>query len=215
MCVVAREPGGEGRVFAPMLPHPDSPYLWGFARMAQYKFDCQYGVEIQWLDLGFYYCSMIWYAYADTTAEYDHAREGAIRITSELLARNTVIWDLFVESPPGGTVIEHSHPSWSHPVLSGELLPAECTVFISLRNGGRQVSFKRARSPVRKEDIDDEGNLTDFAFDYYQGVADLIGSYGCFTTYNGVPIESAVVQRKVANWQLRHGTKRRNRRRMV
>lgn len=183
--------------------------------MAFYRFECQYGVEIPWLDLGFYYCSMIWYAFADTDEEYAHAREGAIRITSELLARNTVIWDLFVEFYPSGTVVEHSHPSWPHPVLSGEGLPAECTVFISLRSGGRQVSFKRVRGPVRKEDMDDAGNLTDFALSYYQGVADLISDYGCFTNCNGVPIEDAVVQRKVANWQLRHGTKRRNRRRMA
>jgi hypothetical protein len=198
-----------------MLPYSDSLYIEGSVSMAQYKFVCQYGVEVQWLDLGFYYCTMNWYAYADTTAEYDHAREGAIRITSELLARNTVIWDLFVECPPGGTVVEHTHPSWPHPVLSGELLPAECTVFISLRSGGRQVSFKRVRGPVRKEDMDDDGNLTNFAFDYYQSVADLVSAYGCFTTYSGIPIADAVVQREVANWQLRHGTERRNRRRMV
>jgi hypothetical protein len=183
--------------------------------MALYKFQCQYGVEIQWLDAGFYYCSMLWYAEIDSDEEYAHAREGAIRITSELLARNTVIWDLFVESPPGGTVVEHTHPSWPHPVLSGELLPAECTVYISLRSGGRQVSFKRVRGPVRKEDMDDAGNLTDFAYNYYQGVADLVSDYNCFTTYSGIPIEDAVVQRRVANWQLRHGTKRRNRRRTV
>jgi hypothetical protein len=183
--------------------------------VAFYRFECQYGVEVQWLDAGFYYCSMIWYAFASNDAELAHAREGAIRITSELLARNTVIWDLFVESPPGGTVIEHSHPSWSHPVLSGELMPAECTVFISLRSGGRQVSYKRVRGPVRKEDMDDNSELTDWALNYYQSVADLIGSYGCFTNAAGVPIEGAVVQRAVANWQLRHGTKRRNRRRMV
>lgn len=182
--------------------------------MSFYKFECQYGVEMPWLDLGFYYCSMVWYANATTSGEYDLAREGAIRITSELLARNTVIWDLFVETPPGGTVVEHSHPSWPHPVLSGELLPAECTVFVSLLNAGRQVSYKRVRGPVRKEDMDDEGNLTDWAVAYYQGVADLVGTYGCFTNLAGEPIEAAVVNPRVVNWQLRHGTKRRNRRRM-
>lgn len=183
--------------------------------MAFYKFECQYGVETDAVTAGFYYCSMIWYAFASTPGEFANAREGAIRITSELLARNTLIWDLFVESPPNGPVIEHSSPTWDHPVLSGELGAPEMTVFISLQNAGRQVSYKRVRGPVRMEDFDDGGNLTPWALDYYQGVADLVADYGCFTNLAGVPIESAVINPRVVSWQLRHGTKRRNRRRLV
>jgi hypothetical protein len=198
-----------------MLTSTPSLVLRGWCAVAFYRFDCQYGVECGWLDLGFYYCCMVWYAFASDDAEYAHAREGAIRITSELLARNTVIWDLFVTNLDTGVVVEHSHPSWPHPVLSGVLGTAEMTVYISLRNAGKQVSYKRVRGPVRIADCDDNNELTDFAYDYYVSVAGLVGAYGCFTNVHGVPIETAVVDRQVRAWQLRHGTKRRNRRRLV
>lgn len=183
--------------------------------MTFYKFDVQYGVEADWLDLGFYYCCMVWYAECADAGELAHAREGAIRITSELLARNTVIWDLFISTGPPWTVIEHSHPVWPHPVLSGLLGPPELSVFVSLRSGGRQVSYKRVRGPVRMEDLGPDGRLTDWALGYYQSVADLVGTYGCFRNINGELIDSAIVNPRVVDWQLRHGTKRRNYRRLV
>lgn len=184
--------------------------------MAFYRFDVQYGVETDLNpDLGFYYCTQVWYAFADGDDEYAHAREGAIRITSEWLARNTVVWDLFVSVGDPWTVIEHTHPVWPHPVLSGELGTPEMTVFVSLRNAGKQVSYKRVRGPVRLADYEEDLRLTAWALDYYQSVADLISDYGCFTNASGVPITDAVVHPYVVSWQLRHGTKRRRRRRMV
>lgn len=184
--------------------------------MTFYRFDVQYGVETNLNpDLGFYYCCMVWYANAADSTEYDHAREGAIRITSELLARNTIIWDLFVTDLGTGVVVEHSHPVWPHPVLSGELGTPEMTVYVSLLNAGRQVSYKRVRGPVRLEDIENGIDLTAWALGYYQSVVNLVADYACFTNVHGVPIEEGVVHPKVVSWQLRHGTKRRQRRRMV
>jgi hypothetical protein len=181
-----------------------------------YRFDVQYGVETNLNpDLGFYYCCMVWYANAVGSSEYDNAREGAIRITSELLARNTVIWDLFVTDMATDIVVEHSHPVWPHPVLSGELGTPEMSVFISLLGDGKQVSYKRVRGPVRLEDFEDSLNLTSWALAYYQSVADLVADYACFTNVHGVAIDQAVVNPQVVSWQLRHGTKRRQRRRMV
>ena len=181
--------------------------------MTFYQAAVQYGIPTFQTDSGFYYCMMTWYFNAADSGEYDHAREGAIRITSEWLNVNVLIWDLFISEWPSAVVVEHSHPVWDHPVLSGPYGPLEMTVFASLRNDGQQVSYKRIRSPVRFEDCDDNWDLTDSALAYYQSVADLVGSYGCFTNANGIPITGAVVQRRVADWQLRHGTKRRNRRR--
>lgn len=184
--------------------------------MTFYRFDVQYGVETDLNpDLGFYYCCMVWYANAADSSEYANAREGAVRITSELLARNTVVWDLFVTDMGTGVVVEHSHPVWPHPVLSGELGTPEMSVFIRFLNDGRQVSYKRVRGPVRLEDMTDGKWLTPWAVAYYQSVADLVTAYACFTNVNGVPLEEAVVNPQVVSWQLRHGTKRRLRRRMV
>ena len=184
--------------------------------MAFYRADVQYGIEAwQTPDLGFYYCCMVWYFNADMTDEYDHAREGAIRITSEWLATNVVIWDLFITDLGTDIVVEHTHPVWDHPVLSGPFGLVQMSVFARLLGDGRQVSYKRIRSPVRFEDMDDDGNLTDWALAYYQSVADLVADYGCFTNVHGVPIDAAVINRRVYSWQLRHGTKRRNRRRTV
>lgn len=180
--------------------------------MTLYRYDVQYGIPaFRTDDRGFYYCSMVWYANAATDAEYAHAREGAIRITSEWLNRGVVVWDLFVRNASTGVQVEHSHPSWPHPVLSGPYSPLTNTVYVSLRHGEGQVSYKRVRSPVRFEDMTDDSRLTDWAYGYYQSVADLIPGYGCFTNISGVPITSAVVRRDVAHWALRHGTRRLNR----
>lgn len=182
--------------------------------MTFYRFDVQYGIPCYRCDdLGFYYCCAVWYAFAADSAEYDHAREGAIRITSEWLNRGVVIWDLFVRDVATGAQVEHSHPAWSHPVLSGPYSPLTNTVFVSLRHAEEQVSYKRVRSPVRFEDMTDDGRLTDWAHAYYQSVADLVADYACFTNVHGVPITSAVVGRDIAHWSLRHGTQRLNRRR--
>lgn len=184
--------------------------------MAFYRYDVQYGIpSYRTDDLGFYYCAMVWYANAGDTDEYQHAREGAIRITSEWLSVNVVIWDLFVTNLDTGVVVEHTHPSWPHPYLSGPYSPLTNTVYVALLNGEKQVSYKRVRSPVRFEDMTPDGKLTDWAYAYYQGVADLVGTYACFTNIHGVPITGARVQREIAHWTLRHGTKRLNRRRLV
>lgn len=184
--------------------------------MPFYRFDVQYGIPaFRCDDLGFYYCAMVWYADCADSAAYAHAREGAIRITSEWLSRNVVIWDLFVTDLDAHVVVEHSHPAWSHPVLSGPYSPLTNTVYVSLLHGEEQVSYKRVRSPVRFEDMTADGRLTDWAYAYYQGVADLVGEYACFTNIHRVPITGARVHREIAHWALRHGTKRLNRRRTV
>ena len=181
--------------------------------MAFYQAFVQYGIPAFETESGFYYCGMVWYFHADTDAEYAHAREGAIRITSEWLNVNVLIWDLFISFWPSGAVVEHSHPTWDHPVLSGPYGPLQLTAYASLRSGGRQVGFKRIRSPLRLDDMTDDGLLTADALAYYQSVADLVADYACFTNASGSPIENAIMSPRVHTWQLRHGTKRRNRRR--
>lgn len=183
--------------------------------MTFYRADVQYGVPLYESPSGFYYCSQIWYFNASDSTEYDHAKEGAVRITAESLNVNVALWNLLVREWPSETVVESSVPVWDHPVLSGPFDPPTNTVYVGLLGvDGRQVSYKRVRSPLRHEDYAD-GVLTDWAFDYYSGVFGLVADYGCFTNVGGEAIASARVRREVASWQLRHGTKRRWRRRIV
>lgn len=183
--------------------------------MTSYRADVQYGIPLLEAPLGFYWCTEVWYFNTDGGVDYATGREGAIRLTSEGLNVNVIIWDLLVVEWPSKVFVEHSHPTWDHPVLSGPYDPPQLTVYVSLLNAGRQVSYKRVRSPLRHEDYTADMLLTDTALAYYQGVFDLVADYGCFTNANGVPIETARVHPAVMNWQLRHGTRRRWQRRIA
>lgn len=76
--------------------------------------------------------------------------------------------------------------------------------------GGRQVWYKRWRVPLRAQDID--GVNIESAFHAYLEVNFAhLASYGVVTTASGDVIEEIHVAREVRMWQLRHGTKRRQR----
>jgi hypothetical protein len=184
--------------------------------MAFYRADVQYGIPIDAAPDGFYWGSQIWYFEADTDAEYAHAREGAVKITTLWLCTNVLAWNLLIRFWPSESLVESVvAPQYSHPVLSGLYGPLESTVFVSLRSEERHVSYKRVRSPLRMQDYDENLMLTPAALTYYQSVADMVSDYGCFRTYSGLLIDDAIVSPRVHNWQLRHGTKRRWRRRIV
>jgi hypothetical protein len=188
---------------------------WGLT-MAFYRFDVQYGVPYDPAPDGFYWGTQIWYAEADTDAEYAHAREGAVKITTLWLPRGVLAWNLLVRFWPSEAVVENVvAPQYSHPVLSGLWGAMETTAYVSLRSDGKQVSYKRIRGPVRLEDYTADGLLTPFAHDYYQSVADMVADYGCFRNAQGVLIDDAIVSPRIHNWQLRHGTTRKWRRRIV
>lgn len=184
--------------------------------MTFYRADVQFGIPLDAAPDGFYWCSQIWYFNAESPAEYAHAREGAVKITSLWLCSNVLAWRLWIREWPSESMVENVvAPQYSHPVLSGFYGPPELTVFVSLRSAGVQVSYKRVRSPLRPQDYDEDLLLTPFALDYYQSVADMIADYGCFTNVHGQAVDQAVVSPRVHNWQLRHGTKRRWRERVV
>jgi hypothetical protein len=106
--------------------------------------------------------------------------------------------------------------------LSGPYGPLHNTVYVSLLNGGRQVSYKRIRSPLRIKELGyhdrsdfEDGLLRDEIYDYYQDtLSTLITTYGCFTTGAGDAIDGVRVHRQVSGWQLRHGTERVSKRRI-
>jgi len=190
--------------------------------MALYRGDVQYAMGTDLTDTGFYWGVHAWYFEAMDSAEYALAKEGCIRATAETLNVNAILWYQLWREWPGGTVVEATNVAWPHPDLSGPYGPLWNTVYVALLNGDRQVSYKRVRSPLRiKEEgynpVSDfeDGRLTDATYAFYQDkLSSIISDYPYFRNSAGVPIDGVRVRREVSDWQLRHGTKRRNKQRI-
>lgn len=190
--------------------------------MTLYRGDVQYAIGTDLAEDGFYWCVSVWYFQAATTGEYAWGKEGAIRLTAEVLNVNTILWYQLWRVWPADVVVEATNIAWDHPTLSGPYGPLWNTVYVALLNGQDQVGYKRVRSPLRlaepgylaESDFVD-GVLRDEIYDYYQETLQgLISTYGCFTNSSGVPITGVRVRREVSGWQLRHGTKRLSKRRI-
>lgn len=190
--------------------------------MTLYRGDVQYAIPYSAADDGFYWQVQCWYFQAGTSGEYAWGKEGAIRLTAEVLNVNCPLWYQLWREWPSGTVVEATNYAWDHPVLSGPYGPLFNTVYVALLNGERQVGYKRVRSPLRlvepgyltEPDFID-GVLRDEVYDYYQDtISGLISTYGCFTNGAGVSITGCRVRREVACWQLRHGTRRMSKQRI-
>lgn len=190
--------------------------------MTLYRGDVQYAIGTPWTDSGFYWGVQCWYFEALSPGDYEWGKEGAIRLTAEVLNVNCPLWYQLWREWPSGTVVEATNVSWSHPNLSGPYGPVENTVYVALLNGENQVSYKRVRSPLRLAEpgyLDEpdfvDGLLRDEIYDYYQDTMQgLITTYGCFTSGSGRPVDAVRVRRQVSGWQMRHGTKRLNKRRI-
>jgi hypothetical protein len=187
-----------------------------------YRGDVQYAIGTDLAEDGFYWGVNVWYFTASSAGDYAWGQEGAIRLTAEVLNVNCPLWYQLWREWPAGTVVEATNFSWYHPNLSGPYGPLWNTVYVALLNGERQVGYKRVRSPLRlaepgyspQSDFVD-GVLRDEVYEYYQEtLQDLISTYGCFTNGAGVPITGVRVRREVSCWQVRHGTKRRSKRRI-
>lgn len=182
----------------------------------------QYAIPTDDTSTGFYWQVQVWYFEAVSAGEYAWGQEGAIRLTAEALNVNTILWYQLWRTWPAGVVVEATNFAWDHPVLSGPFGPLYNTVYVALLNGEQQVGFKRIRSPLRlasEGGLDEsdfvDGKLRDEIYDYYQDTLQgLVTTYGCFVNGSGVPIDGVRVRREVSGWQLRHGTKRRDKRRI-
>ena len=187
-----------------------------------YRGDVQYAMFTDLVETGIYWGCNVWYFTADTEGDYEWGKEGAIRLTAEVLNVNVPLWYQLWREWPSGDVVEATNLSWYHPNLSGPYGPPWNTVYVSLLHDDKQVSYKRIRSPLRiKEEgyspVSDfvDGRLTDEMYAYYQDtLSGLISTYGCFTSGSGVPINGVRVRREVSDWQLRHGTKRQEKQRI-
>lgn len=183
--------------------------------MALFRQDIQYGIPLYEAPDGFYWCTGVYYWVADDDEAYAAAKDGTTSICGQSLNTNVLIWSVTVRAWPLGTLIEHFVPAHVGTPLSGPFDPPTLTVHVSLKLAGKQVSFKRVRSPVRHEDYNADLSLTAWALDYYQSVFDQLADAGYYRNCNGVPIDEAVVHPYVVSWQLRRGTRRRWERRLL
>lgn len=190
--------------------------------MSLFRGDVQYAIPVDYLEAGFYWQTQVWYFQADDSAEYEAGKEACIRLTAEVLNVNVLLWYQLWREWPAATVVEATNLAWDHPVLSGPFGPLENTVYVALLSEGRQVGYKRVRSPLRLASpgwLDEsdfvDGRLRDEIYDYYQDTLQgLVSSYGCICTAAGVAIDGVRVRREVSGWQLRHGTRRRDKQRI-
>lgn len=190
--------------------------------MVFYRGDVQYAIGTDLAEDGFYWGVQVWYFNASTVGEYAWGKEGAVRLTAEVLNVNNPLWYQLWREWPSGVVVEATNIAWDHPNLSGPYGPLWNTVYVALLNGTKQVGYKRVRSPLRIAEpgyspVSDfiDGRLTDDMYDYYQDTLNtLITTYACFTNGQGVPVDGVRVRREVSDWQPRHGTKRLSKRRI-
>lgn len=177
--------------------------------MALYRQDIQYGIPLYEAPDGFYWCTQVYYYEAADSSERDALRDSTNHICGQGLNTNVAIWSVTVREWPSGVLVETMIPPHEGTPLSGPFDPPTLTVFVSLRHEGRQVSYKRVRSPVRHEDYGEDLRLTDWALDYYQTNFQQLADLEQYRNCNGVPITEVVVHPYVVSWQLRRGTRRR------
>jgi len=183
--------------------------------MAVWRFDVQ--LRIPWVNgpQTYYYWTNIYYADIRDFDDFDSARDDVLNITSRMSNHEVRLDWLRVTVLSTGAVIQNTSASWpANTLLVGPYAAVENTVYASLTVGGRQVSYKRWRSPVRTED-QENGRLTFDAWLYYQETSDLLVAPGRrFCTQQGEFFTGTSVSPLVHDWQMRHGTLRARRRRL-
>lgn len=183
--------------------------------MAIYKFTIQ--SRTPWYEgpQAFYYWSNIYYADIRNEVDYDFARDYVGNVTNRFHnSLSRLDWLLVTEYPGGDVIQDTSFTFPANTLRIGDIISLENTIYVGLYAGGKQVGFKRFRGPVRK--VDHAGAyFTSSALTYYQNAANImLTPQARFCTRDGVFFDSTKVYPKVANWQLRHGSKRARYRRL-
>lgn len=180
-----------------------------------YRIDFQmrspwYGGPQEW-----YYWSNIWYAEAAEPVDLFQVWD-----TLSIIQNNTKIeetkfdYRLTREWPSG--IVHQQVPFTTQPpnTRTGPAAGLSNVFRVDMYRGGRHVSYKLFRSPLREQDMDGY-KLSTEAYTRLSGVASYMqNDFSELRAGDGLPVDSVVASPLVHGWILRHGTRRRDRRRL-
>jgi hypothetical protein len=178
-----------------------------------YRADLQQYIPTDLVSTGRYYWTNVYYFKADTPAEFDLGRNQCGEAQSRAFCAD-VHWDrILITVADTGTVVQHGSFSWVPlGVLPASDSPITNCVLVWLYAGGRRVGYKRYRVPVPMAGMSGGLLTSDFISSYYtDGPVNLL-SEGNLCTRTGELIDNAIVDPRVHGWQIRHGTRRAERR---
>lgn len=197
---------------AAMLTNARSFPYSGFV-VTIYRVDLQQKISTPLVATGVYYWTNVYYFSADNPTEFDHGRDQCAEAQSRAFCSDVSSDRILITIADTGTIVQHGNFHWvPFGFLPASDMPITNCVLVWLYANGRRVGYKRYRVPVPKA-AQENGLLTqDFIDNYYTSgpVNVLPGDRIC--TRSGEIIDNAIVDPRVSMWQLRHGTKRSERR---
>lgn len=205
-----RAPGRLGMADA-MLTGSRPLSMWSLA-VTIYRADLQQYIATDLVATGRYYWTNVYYFSADTPEEFDLGRDQCLQVQSRAFCSDVHSDRILITFAWTGAVVQHGSFTWVPlGVLPASDSPITNCVLMWLYSGGERVGYKRYRVPVPMEGMSG-GLLTATFLDYYYSGP---GSYiadGQICTYEGAIIDNVSIDPRVHGWQIRHGTKRSERR---
>lgn len=178
-----------------------------------YRADLQQSIATGLVATGRYYWTNVYYFVANNSTEFDLGRDQCSECQSRAFCDDVSSDRILITEVGSGSVVQHGIFHWVPLGAWGSSdSPITNCVLVWLYSGGVKVGYKRYRVPVPMSAMSGGLLTATFLSDYLvdgPGNA-LIG--GQVSTINGAFIDAAVVDPRVSQWQIRHGTKRAERR---
>lgn len=187
------------------------PYLGTL--MTIYRCDLQQYIATDLVSTGRYYWTNVYYFNADDDTEFDLGRDACATAQSRAFCHDVHSDRILITVASTGTIVQHGSFSWvPFGVLPASDSPITNTVLVWLYSEGVRVGYKRYRVPVPMAGMSNGLLTPEFIASYYvNGPANIL-SDGTFCSRTGAVIDNAIVDPLVRGWQIRHGTKRAERR---
>ena len=181
--------------------------------MTLYRVDMQQVIDTPLVATGRYYWTNVYYFEANTPTEFDLGRDQVSVVQSRAFCSDVASDRILITIAGTGTIVQHGNFHW----VPFGFLPASDTpitncVLVWLYSRGRKVGYKRYRVPVPASGMSGGLLTSDFIAHYYTNgpVNELLDGLIC--SRSGEVIDNAIVDPRVSMWQIRHGTKRAERR---
>lgn len=181
--------------------------------MALWQVDCCKRVAFSDNPSGFYYWTSVYYLESSDFSNAFQARQAVINLDKILTTTDVEIVRLQVHAPPGrGNVIFNGAITFTFGQLSnpGGLYSLINVARWHLFDDAGRRSYRLNRMPLRPSDIDGDHLSATGASQQLASLNTLLLAGWCRNSYGELLTSGDVVQR-LTMWQLRHGTKRRER----